>query len=331
MAAPRWLKPPRLHVGDTVAVIAPAGPVPRKRLLAGVAELERLGLRVRLGASVLARHRYLAGDDERRRVDLVSLWANESIHAIWCARGGYGSARVADALTPLFLRRHPKILCGFSDITSLHAACARARLVSFYGPLVAWDLAHGPGGPPGTASARALARTPGRSRSGGYDPATLRAVLFEGRTGVRLAPRGAETLVSGTASGRLAGGCLSMLTATLGTRDRIGTTGTILLLEDEKEAPYRVDRMLTQLRRAGLFRGVRGIVLGDFPECHPEPGLGYTLRDVFADRLGDLDVPVVYRFPFGHTARPNFTLPLGVRVTLDATRRTLTLEEAGVR
>ncbi len=307
----RPIRPPRLREGDLVAVVAPAGPVPEERLREGVRELERLGLRARLGASILSRTAYLAGHDTRRVVDLLALWAHPEVRAVFCARGGYGSARIVDALTPAFLRRHPKILCGFSDITTLHAACARAGLVSFYGPMVAWDLARG--------------------RAGGYDAACFAAVLFEGRTGYRIAPSAAETLVRGRASGRLAGGCLSLVTASIGTPEELDPRGTILLLEDEKEPPYRVDRMLTQMRRAGLLRGVRGIVLGDFPECHPDRGADYSLADVLLDRLRDLDVPVVWRFPFGHTARPNLTLPLGARATLDATRRTLTLDEAAVR
>ena len=337
-----WLKPQHLRPGDTVAVVAPSGPVPRRTLARGVAELERMGLSVRLGANVLARHgrlAYLAGDDVGRGLDLLALWANPSVRAIFAARGGYGSARLADALTPSFLRRHPKIFCGFSDLTSVHAACARARLVSFYGPMVAWDLAHGAARAPGARAAKALASAAGRNRSGGYDAASFAALLFgDGKVGARapgaagarslvLAPPGCETLVPGRASGRLAGGCLSLLVADLGTGTAPETRGTILVLEDELEPPYRVDRMLTQLRRSGLLGGVRGIVLGDFPECHPPAEAGYTLRDVFQDRLGDLGVPVLYRFPCGHTARPNVTLPLGARVTLDATRRRLTIDE----
>ncbi|MGH7724656.1 MAG: S66 peptidase family protein [Candidatus Eiseniibacteriota bacterium] len=325
------LKPRRLRKGDWVAVVAPAGPVPEARLQQGLRELERWGLRVRLGAGVLSQTGYLAGDDRTRVVDLLALWAHPDVRAVFCARGGYGTARIVDALTPAFLRRHPKILCGFSDITTLHAACTRAGLVSFHGPMVAWDLAHGPAAQPRGTRARALARAVGKSRTGGYDAASFEAVLFEGRAGYRIAPTAAETLVRGRARGRLAGGCLSLLVATIGTPEELDPRGKILLLEDEMEPPYRIDRMLTQMRRAGLFRGVRGIVLGDFPECHPDRAAGYTLADVLKDRLGDLGVPVVWRFPYGHTARPNLTLPLGVRVTLDATRRTLTLDEAGVR
>jgi muramoyltetrapeptide carboxypeptidase len=309
----RRIRPARLRPGDWVAVVAPAGPVPHERLEMGVRRLEQLDLRVRLGASVLQRTGYLAGDDGRRAADLLGLWAREDVRGVFCARGGYGTARIADLLTPAFLRRHPKVFCGFSDITTLHGACARAGLVSFHGPMVAWDLASGP------------------DRADGYDADALRAVLFEGRAPYRFAPTKTTTIAGGRASGRLAGGCLSLLVASIGTPEQLDARGTILLLEDEQEPPYRIDRMLTQLLRTRLLRGVRGIVLGDFPGCEPDTGAGYALFDVVAERLGGLGVPVLYGFPFGHTRRPNLTLPLGVRATLDATRRTLTLEEAGVR
>lgn len=335
-------KPPRLKPGDLVAVVSPAGPVPHARLLRGVRELERLGLRVRLGANVLARTRYLAGDDVRRAVDLLSLWAHPEVKAVFAARGGYGTVRIIDALTPEFLARHPKIFCGFSDNTTIHLACARAGLVSFHGPMAGWDLAEGPGrgGRTPAAARRLLAASdrpstkarPGVTRSGGYDEASFRAFLFgEDARGFTLVPPAAETLVPGRARGRLAGGCLSLIASSAGCREQLDARGAILLLEDVIEPPFRVDRMLTHLRRSGLLDGVRGIVLGDFPACHPPKEAGFTLADVLRDRLGDLGVPVVWRFPYGHTARPALTLPLGVRATLEATRRPrLIVEESPV-
>ena len=312
-----------------MAVVAPAGPIPHARLVQGVAVLERLGFDVRLGAHVLGREGYLAGTDRERALDLVSLWARKDVAAVFCARGGYGTARIVDALTPAFLRRHPKVFCGFSDITTLHAACARAGLVSFYGPMVAWDLAHGAARPPRSRSkAVALATATSISKSGGFDEASLRAMLMESGKGQVIGGPAVEALVRGRATGRLAGGCLSMLVATLGTPEEIDTGGAILVLEDEKEPPYRIDRMLTHLRRAGKLDRVRGIVLGDFPECHPEKAAGYDLVDLLRDRLGDLGVPVAWRFPIGHTLQPNVTLPLLARATLDAGKGTLTIEES---
>lgn len=339
---PTFRKPPRLRPGDLVAVVAPAGPVPHARLLRGVGELERHGLRVRLGANVLARTRFLAGDDTKRAVDLLSLWAHPEVKAIVAARGGYGSARIVEALTPAFLRRHPKIFCGFSDNTTIHLACRRAGLVTFHGPMAGWDLATGErrGGRTPLAARRLLAAGdraskdggPGVTRSGGYDGESFRACLFgEGGRGFTVAPKAAETLVPGRARGRLAGGCLSLIVASLGCPEQLDARGAILLLEDVIEPPFRVDRMLTQLRRAGVLDGVRGIVLGDFPACHPEKDAGFTLADVLRDRLGDLGVPVAWRFPAGHTARPALTLPLGARVTLEATRRPrLVIDESPV-
>ncbi len=327
-----FIQPCRLRSGDTIAIVAPAGPAPIARLQQGIATLERLGFDVRLGAGVLSQEKYLAGPDDRRALDLVSLWARRDVAAVFCARGGYGAARIVDALTPAFLKRHPKVFCGFSDITTLHAACARAGLVSFYGPMVAWDLAHGATRPPRSKRAAVrLATATGVSRSGGFDEASFRAMLMDGVSDFVIAPAAAEPLVRGRATGRLLGGCLSLLVATLGTPEELDTRGSILVLEDEKEPPYRIDRMLTQLRRAGKFEGVKGIVLGDFPECHPAPGAGYALVDVLRDRLSDVGVPVAWRFPIGHTLQPNVTLPLGVKATLDAGRGRLSIEGSPVR
>jgi muramoyltetrapeptide carboxypeptidase len=315
-------------------VVAPAGPIPHHRLAQGIATLERLGFDVRLGAHVLSRERYLAGTDDQRALDLVSLWARKDVAAVFCARGGYGSARIAAALTPSFLRRHPKVFCGFSDITTLHGACARAGLVSFHGPMVAWDMAHGAARPPRSrraALALATSTEIATAQNGGFDETSFRRMTMEDGRGFRLTAPAAEPIVRGRASGGLVGGCLTLLVAALGTSEELRTRGSILLIEDEQESTYRIDRMLTQLRRAGKFAGVRGIVLGDFPECHPKAGSGYALIDVLRDRLGDLGVPVAWRFPFGHTLQPNVTLPLLARVTLDAGRGTLTVEESPTR
>jgi muramoyltetrapeptide carboxypeptidase len=328
VAARAFRKPRRLRSGDTVAVVAPAGPIPVGRLQQGIATLERLGFDVRLGAGVLSQERYLAGPDSTRALDLVSLWARKDVAAVFCARGGYGTARIVDALTPAFVRKHPKVFCGFSDITTLHAACARAGLVSFYGPMVAWDLAHGAARAPRTRAA--ALRLSSATRSGGFDEASFRAMLMDGAAPCVIAPAAAEPLVRGRAAGRLLGGCLSLLVATIGTPEELDTRGSLLVLEDESEPPHRVDRMLTQLRRAGKFDGVRGVVLGDFPGCSPDPGAGYALVDVLRDRLGDLGIPVAWRFPVGHTLQPNVTLPLGVRATLDAGRGRLTIQESPV-
>jgi len=293
--------------------------------------LERLGLDVRLGPHVLDRERYLAGDDRSRALDLVSLWARKDVAAVWCARGGFGTARIVDALSPAFLRKHPKPFIGFSDITTLHAACARAGLVSFHGPMVAWDLAHGAAKKPRTRKEALKLATSGEvTKSGGFDEASLRATLFgDGRQVI--SSKAVEPLARGRATGRLVGGCLSLLVATLGTPEEVDTDGALLLLEDEMEPPYRIDRMLTQLARAGKLARVRGVILGDFPECEPDKGPDYRLVDVLKDRLGRLGVPVAWRFPIGHTGQPHATLPLLTRATLDANKGTLTIEESPTR
>ena len=341
------LKPRALRRGDLVAVVAPAGPVPHARLVKGVRELERHGLRVRLGAGVLSRARYLAGEDDRRAVDLVALWANPEVKAVFAARGGYGSARIVDALTPGPPAPSPqdllRLLRQHDPPPGLRARGARLvpRADGGVGP--GRRRAHGrrdarrgdaPAGrrrPLGRATDARPA--PASRAAAATTPASFRAALFaEGARGLALAPPAARTIVPGKARGRLVGGCLSLIVASIGCPEELDARGAILLLEDVIEPPFRIDRMLTQLRRAGVFDGVRGVVLGDFPACHPEKDAGWTLEDVLRDRLGDLGVPVVWRFPYGHTARPSLTLPLGTRATLDAGRRPrLTLDETADR
>jgi len=304
-----WHRPPRLRAGDTVRIVAPSGPIPRGPLESGVRELERLGLRGQWDPKILDRHMFLAGPDARRLAEWDAAWLATDVAGILAARGGSGVSRLLTWKSLDLIRSEPRVFCGFSDLTFFHAALASRQMVSFYGPMVAWDMARGNNVP------------------GGYDAGLFQRLVMEGKPGGTVAPPGAETLRPGVAQGRLMGGCLSLLSTCVGTPEALQFDGALVVLEDEKEAPYRIDRYLHHLRRGGAFTGARGIVLGEFPECEPEAGDSTTVRDVLLDFFGDFPGPVLWRFPIGHTRGVNLTIPLGTKARLDGGSRVLDLVE----
>jgi len=304
-----WARAPRLRSGDRILVIAPSGPVPRAALEAGATEMRRLGLVPEWNESIFDRRLFFAGTDERRKNEIERAFLDTNAAGVFAARGGGGASRLLPLPALDVMAERPRVFSGFSDITYLHQALSQRRLVSFYGPMVAWDMARGDGAP------------------GGYDGALFRRLLFEGEPGGPLSPEGVEWLRPGRAEGRLAGGCLSLLSACVGTPVAPDFDGAIVLLEDENESPNRVERFLTHLKQAGAFQGARGFVLGDFPGSEPKPGTTTTLREVLEDFFADFPGPVVWGFPVGHTARPNLTMPLGTAARLDAASGVLELLE----
>ncbi|MFF7763513.1 S66 peptidase family protein [Streptomyces griseorubiginosus] len=299
------VRPPRLAPGARVAVVAPSGPIVEERLQAGLDILRGWDLDPVVAPHVLDRHGelgYLAGSDADRAADLQAAWCDPAVDAVLCARGGYGAQRMVDLLDWDAMRAAgPKVLVGFSDVTTLHQAFAtRLGLVTLYGPAAAGaDFVK-----------NALAQE------------HLRATLLAPETVRTLTSRG-PALVPGRARGVTLGGCLSLLATDLGTRHaRSGARDGLLLIEDVGEQPYRVDRLLTQLLRTGWLDGVRGIVLGSWESCGPYD----VLRTVLAERLGGLGVPVVEEFGFGH-CEGALTVPFGVAAELDTEAGTLTLDE----
>jgi muramoyltetrapeptide carboxypeptidase len=276
-------------------VCAPAGAVDVERVRQGVVRLESMGFRVRLGDAVGERRFFAAGTAARRVADLQRMFASDEVAAIVCVRGGAGSGWLLPRLDPVVVARHPKPLIGYSDITFLHLFCQRLEIVTFHGPMVAWELA-----------------------SGQYDERSWRAALVAGEEPYASEPDDLVPLRAGAGEGRLLGGCLSILAAAAGTpwALRPDPAGTIVFLEDVDEKPYRVDRMLLQLRQSGAFEGVRGIVFGDMKGCNPPAGADFTLEDVLRDALDGLDVPIAIGLSSGHASSPNVTLPLGVAARL---------------
>ncbi|MFD9594417.1 LD-carboxypeptidase [Kitasatospora sp. NPDC059973] len=298
-------RPPQLRPGDHVVVVAPSSPIDPERLTAGCAILRSWGLRVTVAPHVLDTHPtlgHLAGTDADRAADLQSAWLDPTVDAVICARGGYGVHRMVDLLDWDAMRAAPpKVLVGFSDVSSLHEAFAqRLGVATLYGPM--------------SSGASFIADGPTAEH--------LRRTLFDPSATTVLTSATASALVPGRARGITAGGCVHVLTAERGTpAGRPSYAGSILILEDVNEHPYQLDRLLTQLLRSGAFEGVAGIALGSWEGC----GRPERVRDLMLDRLGPLGVPVLWELGFGHCPS-TLTVPLGLPALLDADAGTLTLE-----
>lgn len=289
------LKPIRLQEGDTIGVVAPAGVVDPGALDAGVSRLQAMGFSVVLGEFVRKRNRYHAGSDKERAWDLYRVATNPKIRAVIFARGGYGSAKLIPHLVEVDIHGFQKIFVGSSDATALlHYLMKRLRMVTFHGPMVAPNFGSSPS---------ELTET------------YFRKILMEPRPAGVARFETISVLRPGSAEGILQGGCLSLICAGLGTYQEVDTEGTVLFLEDIHEAPYRIDRMLTQLKQAGKFDGVRAVVFGKMPDCFPDAGAGYRLEEVILDVLSPWDFPIWMGFPSGHGG-DNVVLPLGTRVAV---------------
>ncbi|MCS6775167.1 MAG: LD-carboxypeptidase [Chloroherpetonaceae bacterium] len=309
MRRPRALKP-----GSTIGVVAPASPVDADALQRGIATIEARGYRVVLAPHVQDRAPhcdYLAGIDSARAADLNAMFARQDIDAVFCARGGYGSARLLDLLDREVIATNPRIFLGYSDITALHNAIGScARMITFYAKMVCGlDELQG-------EAARLFWELLERPDPYGVLPAP---------------PDRLTTLVPGTTEGRLAGGCLSLLGHACGTADPPDLAGKIVLIEDVGEPIYRADRYLIQLRNAGLLQQAAGFVVGHLTRWREEesPNTPNTPEALWMDLLAPLNRPAITGFPFGHEPNP-LSLPLGAMARLDADARTLTLLEPAV-
>jgi muramoyltetrapeptide carboxypeptidase len=317
---PALLKPRRLQPGDLVGVVAPATATYQQVELDIVREsLEALGLKVRVGEHVMNRYGSLAGADRDRAQDINRFFADRDVRAVLPTRGGWGSARLLPHLDFDTIRRNPKVMLGYSDITALlNGIHARTGLVTFHGPngggrWDAWSL---------DWTKRVLF---GAEAVTFANPKTTndRNVLtqIDNRTRV---------ITPGKARGRLLGGNLSVLTGILGSAYVPDFTGAILFLEDVEEQPYRVDRMMTSLKLAGIFDRVRGVIFGTCSECNPGAGYAsFTLEEILNDHLKALKVPAWQGAMIGHNM-PQWTLPVGLDVEIDTAAGTITMAEAAV-
>ena len=318
-ARPRTVRPRRLQPGNTVGLVNPAGAVWEPVNVEIVAEsLAALGFKTKRGANLLARRGYFAGTDEQRAADLNAMFADPEVRAIHCVRGGWGSARLLSLLDWAAIAKNPKILLGYSDITTLLLALhAKTGLVTFHGPVGAsqWN-----------------------PWSVGWMKRVLQegeAVTFEnlkeiGEDDLTVVENRVQTLRPGTARGRLLGGNLTVLTSLVGSGYLPDWDGCILFLEDVEEAPYRIDRMLTQLRLAGILEKARAVIWGNCTDCRPGQGFGsLTISEVLEDHIRPLGVPAWQGAMIGHVDR-QFTLPVGIEVEVDATAGTIRMLEPAV-
>lgn len=278
-----------------MGLIAPASSFNRQAFESGCKRLREMGYEPVYSEDIFARDLYFAGRDDRRLRELEGMLRRNDVAAIIGVRGGYGSNYLLEKLDFGLVATHPKIIVGCSDLTSLLTAVVdRTGLVTFHGPMVAKDIADAT-----------------------FDAASWENA-FSGRSFWDISTAGVEVLRGGSARGRLYGGCLSLLTSSLGTAYEIETAGTILFIEDIAEKPYRIDRMLMQLLLAGKFNGVRGLIFGEMLDCVQPGGQTYTLPEVISRIVGNLDVPIVFGVKSGHVSGGNITLPFGIEAELAA-------------
>jgi len=289
------VKPPALHPGERIGIVAPASNVKRAELEAGCEALRRAGYDPFYLDSILDHDLYFAGSIPRRIREMEEMFARDDTRAILCARGGYGANYLLNQLDLSKIKSDPKIFIGYSDITSLLTHFLdNAGLVTFHGPMAAKDWSH----------------------EHGVDLASWESALSQTAAWEVKLNDGVIALADGEAEGTLYGGCLSLLVASLGTPYEIKTAGTLLFVEDVAAKPYQVDRMLMQLKLGGHLKNVRGIVFGEMVDCLQSANQDYTLPEVITRIVGDLNVPVAYGVRSGHVSSGNITLPFGVRSAL---------------
>src|SRR3954469_23988705 len=320
-ASPATIKPKRLAPGDTVMLVSPASATFNTVDLQIAREsLEALGFKVKTGEHLLERHGYLAGSDKARADDINKAFADSSVAAVHAIRGGWGSARLLPHLDFDTIRRNPKVIIGYSDITALLLSMhAKTGLITFHGPI-------------------------GMGRWDAYSLDYYRRVLFNGERVTYTNKQGlsdrnaltqieyrTQTITPGKARGRLVGGNLTVMTTILGSPYLPEWDNTILFTEDVGEEFYRIDRMLTQLKLAGVLGKIKGFVFGGCSECGPGNGNfgALTLEEIFSDHIKPLGVPAWSGAMIGH-GQPQWTLPLGIEVEIDAAAGTIALLEAPV-
>lgn len=305
-------KPERLNKGDTIGVVAPAWSFDPDNFKRGIDKLCRLNFKLQYKQSIFDKHWSMAGYDKERAGQINTMFADKKVKAIFCAKAGYGSIRTLPYLDKKMIRKNPKIFIGYSDITILLSYLNKTgNMVVFHGPVVSGEI---------------------HNR---MNPLTLKYLM---RCIMQPQPLGPlkfpsmKTLRSGRASGILVGGNLSLVMSSIGAPYEIDTDNKILFIEDIGEDLETIDNHLMQLKIAGKFRKIRGIIFGRMMWCIDSSGKKYTIRHILNDILGDLEIPIIYGFPSGHRTPgdANITLPIGVSVTLDANKGVLIVNEAAV-
>lgn len=312
----RVIKPPKLKQGDLIGIISPASsPDDLTRIERGVNYFERMGYRTIVGENVGQYRGYLAGDDDQRLSDLHKMFSNKEVKAIFAVRGGYGSPRLLDRINFSLIKKNPKVFVGYSDITALHLAFfQKAGLITFAGPMVAVDFHN--------------------EVSQFTEEIFWRMVTSDKKFGRLPIPEDEKlfTLIKGSTEGKLIGGNLALVLSIAGTEYLPNLKDKILFLEDIGENPYRIDRMLNQLKLMKVFKQIKGVILGTFTDCNetdPEKR-SLSLNDVIFDYFSKLKIPIIYNFQHGHI-KNNITLPIGLKYKLNATKGFVEITESAVK
>lgn len=308
------IRPERLKKGDTIGLVTPGSYIRKDELEESIENISNLGFKVVYTDKVLARDGYFGGTDEERAADLNNMFARKDVDGIFATRGGYGCTRILPLLDYKLIAKNPKVFVGYSDITALlYGIYKYTGLVCFHGPV-------------------------GISTFNEYSLYNLKhIVLYPSKDFVMYNSAGnkpAVTIKSGKAKGELIGGNLSLACSLVGTDYDIGTKGKILFLEEVEEEPYRIDRMLTQMKEAGKFDDVEGVIFGVFEDCNPKPSKdgkidSFTVLEVIYNTLGDLSVPMIFGMSFGHIT-DKLTMPFGIYVEFDSVNQSISLLETSV-
>ena len=290
----KFTMPPFLKKGDTIMIVAPAGFVPNPpEIDPGIALAKSWGLEVVLGKHVFSKHNHFAGTDEERAADLQLALDNKNVKAIWCSRGGYGTVRIIDQIDFTAFKKNPKWVIGFSDITTLHCHIHNLGFATIHATM--------PGG-----MHSALDET----------KQTLCKSLFGSDYGYEIASNPLNK--KGSAKGVLIGGNLSIINSMMGSNTQVNTHGKILFIEDVGEDLYRVDRMMYTLKRSGLLKNLKGLVVGDFSyDIEKDTLFGGSHREIILNALKEYNYPVIFDFPAGHI-RDNRTLIFGKEIKMES-------------
>ncbi len=317
--AKNLIKPKKLFQGATIGLITPATPTSDPDTMAKANRaLKYFGFKVKVGKNVGKRAGYFGSAPEARLDDLHAMFADKEVDAVFAMRGGYGSQHLLDRMDFDLIRKNPKIFLGYSDITAMHLAIHKlAGLMTFHGPNMLSDFS---------------TYTQQHFRRAMFEDKPLGVLSNPPETNQIRPAHPTRTILSGTATAPIVGGNLTLISTLMGTPYEVDTRGKIFLIEDIGEEPYRMDRMLTQMRLAGKFQQAAGVVIGECVDCKPsdfKPSLGsnFSLGEVLDAILGNLNVPIFYGLTFGHTD-DQLTLPLGLMATMDADRCTLEIKES---
>lgn len=309
------IKPKKLQNNDLIGIISPAStPNDLDKIERGVKYLEKLGYRTKVGKNVGKKHGYLAGSDNERLDDLHNAFFDKEIKAVFCLRGGYGSGRILDKIDFNLIKKNPKIFVGYSDITALQMSIyKKTGLITFAGPMVASDFSE---------------------EINQFAEENFWKVLTTSRKiGKIYNPRNEKFFIlnSGRAEGKIIGGNLSLIISLMGTEYLPVFKNSILLIEEIGEEPYRIDRMLNQLKMAKVFKDVKGVILGRFVDCYEKKSEEnpITLNEVIENYFGTLKIPVIYSVSHGHI-KENLTIPIGINCNLNASRGFIELTESAV-